>query len=639
MTRLVLFLIGVVTLAAGLSWLADRPGSLVLTWQGYDIETTVFRAAVLLAFLIGLSVFAVSILRQIWASPAAVGRFFNRRREQRGLEALSSGLIAIGSGDRALATRYAVQARKALPNEPLTHLLRAQAAQLSGDRSTSRRIFEAMLSSPDTEQLGLRGLFLEAEREGEREAARQFAARALSLNPKLAWSFDALFDLQCKASDWAGALETLTIGRRHGHIEKPDSDRRRAVLLTAQAQALEEENGQKAQDLAIEAHGLAPDLIPAAVISGRQLASRGNTARAAKIVERTWKRSPHPDLAVVHAFARPGDSPRDRLERIRRLARSTPHSAEGPIAHAQAALEAREFQEARTALEPLLDGRLSQRVCTLMARIEDGERQNAGGVREWLARAVNAPRDPAWTADGIVAEQWAAISPVTGALDAFQWKVPHEAEPGSLSARALEKLDELVPLVSGPARRQPAHRDAVDVADDDEPVAQAAKADAMPKARAEPAASQAGPVPGSPASRSEASIKVEIAKPANGNGAHRMPAADATATAAATAAPVRQPVEVTGRSPKPEGAPAVTADAWDGDPPTRPIGGTQYAASGDRGRNGSASHGGATLAAAPARAPGSSMFVPPRAPDDPGLDDEEPAKAPPDLPTGRTKRV
>lgn len=167
MLRLVLFLLAVSVIAFGLSWLADRPGNLIVQWQGYELETSVFRAIVILAVLLGLAIVLWSVLRQIWNSPAAVGRFLNRRREKRGLEALSSGMIAIGAGDKALATRYAIQARKSLPNEPLTHLLRAQAAQLSGDRVTARRIFEAMLASPDTEQLGLRGLFLEAERERE----------------------------------------------------------------------------------------------------------------------------------------------------------------------------------------------------------------------------------------------------------------------------------------------------------------------------------------------------------------------------------------------------------------------------------------------------------------------------------------
>lgn len=499
MLRLIAYLVGVIALAVGLSWLADRPGTMVVSWQGYDVETSVFRAVVMLALLMGLTVLLWSVGRQIWRSPAAVGRFFTRRRETRGLEALSSGIIAIGTGDKALATRFAVQARKALPNEPLTHLLRAQAAELSGDRATSRRIFEAMLGSPDTEQLGLRGLFLEAQREGEWEAARQFAERAVALNPKLTWPVEALFDLQCKASDWPAALETLTLGRRNGHFDKAVADRRRAVLLTAQAQAIEDENGNKALELASEAHGLAPDLIPAAAIAGRQHASRGATAKAAKIIERTWRSAPHPELAVVYAFARPGDSPRDRFERINRLARATPHSVEGPIALATAAIDVRDWPEARKALAPLLDGNLSQRVCTLMAQIESGERNNTGGVREWLARAVNAPRDPAWTADGIVSDVWAPISPVTGQLDAFQWRVPVEAFGDAAKERALARVDEFVALG---AADETLIEQAADLIDEDARVA---------PARAEPTRAPAAVV------KPEAPIEVEpvatVAKP------------------------------------------------------------------------------------------------------------------------------
>ncbi|MET0568729.1 MAG: heme biosynthesis HemY N-terminal domain-containing protein [Hyphomicrobiaceae bacterium] len=446
MIRLVLFLAGVAAAAAGLAWLADRPGNLMLTWQGYEVETSVFRAVVILATLIGLGSLAWSIIRQIWLSPAVVGHFLARRRQERGLDALSSGMIAVGAGDRSLATRYAMQARRALPNEPLTHLLRAQAAQLSGDRTTSRRIFEAMLSAPDTEQLGLRGLFLEAERTGEPAAARQFAERALQLNAKLGWPVDALFELQCMAADWEGALKTLASGRKHGHVERSVADRKRAVLLTAQAQDLEDSAADTALTLAQEAHTLAPDLVPAAAIAGRALASRGNTPKAARVLEKTWKRAPHPDLAVAYAYARPGDSPRDRLERVKRLARLAPHSVEGPIAVANTAIEARDWEAARKALEPLLETRLSQRVCTLMARIEGEQRNDAGRVREWLARAVNAPRDPVWTADGVVSDRWEAISPTTGALDAFQWRVPVESIDMQSQELIAAKLEELVEL-------------------------------------------------------------------------------------------------------------------------------------------------------------------------------------------------
>lgn len=441
MTRLVLFLLAVILLASGLAWLADRPGSLLITWQGYEIETSVFRAVVIFAALIGLALLVWSVLGQIWSSPAAVSHFLTRRRQRRGLDALSSGMIAIGAGDRSMATRYALQARKSLPNEPLTHLLRAQAAQLSGDKVTARRIFEAMLAAPDTEQLGLRGLFLEAGREGETEAQRQFAERALKLNPKLSWPVEALFELQCKAGDWTGALDTLALAKRHGHIERPVADRRRAVLLAAQAQALEEEDPEKALTLALEAHGLAPSLIPAAAVAGRLLAARGNTARAAKIIQKTWVKSPHPELATAYAYARIGDSPRDRLDRVKHLFTLNPMSIESSIAVAVAAIEARDYAEARRILQPFLEQGLTRRVAALMARVEAEESGDKGKAREWLARAATAPRDAAWIADGVISDRWAPVSPVTGTLDAFEWRVPAdevEGEEGILGADLTE---------------------------------------------------------------------------------------------------------------------------------------------------------------------------------------------------------
>jgi len=59
-----------------------------------------------------------------------------------------------------------------------------------------------------------------------------------------------------------------------------------------------------------------------------------------------------------------------------------------------------------------------------MAEIEERESGDEGRAREWMGRALRAPRDPAWTADGYVSDRWMPVSPVSGRLDAFQWKVP-----------------------------------------------------------------------------------------------------------------------------------------------------------------------------------------------------------------------
>lgn len=458
MIRLVLFLLGIMALVIGLHWLADRPGTITIEWLGYIAETSMFRALIILAIALALALAAWSLLRQLWHTPSTLGRYLLRRRQKRGLDALTSGIIAVGAGDRALAVRYAAQARKALPHAPLTHLLRAQAAQIGGDRATARRIFEAMLAAPETEQLGLRGLFLEAEREGEHEAARQFAERALQRNPRLGWPVESLFELQCRAEDWQGALSTLEIARRQNVVDKASVARRRAVLLTAQAQALEDGNADKALELAREAHRLAPDLIPAAAIAGRILAARGSTPRAARVLLKTWRLSPHPDLAAAYAYARLGDSPRDRLNRVRHLARLTPNHPEAQIAVAISAIEARDWNEARRALEPLLDDRLTPRVCTLMARIEGEQNSDAGRVREWLARAANAARDPAWTGDGATSDHWSPVSPVTGALDVFQWRAPVEAGRDQSAESLAAKVEALIALGAAADARAAAAR-------------------------------------------------------------------------------------------------------------------------------------------------------------------------------------
>jgi HemY protein len=103
------------------------------------------------------------------------------------------------------------------------------------------------------------------------------------------------------------------------------------------------------------------------------------------------------------------------------------------MAIARAAIDAREWQAARNALGGVLRANPTERVCLLMAEIETGEHGDQARARAWLTRALVAPRDPVWTADGQVFEHWAPLSPVTGKLDAFQWRVVEERRPVRLA--------------------------------------------------------------------------------------------------------------------------------------------------------------------------------------------------------------
>ncbi len=304
MIRLVLYFLLLGAAAFGLSWVADRPGKLNVEWLGYDVQTSVFIAAiVLIAFFAAFS-FAVWLGVFTWTAPKRIARRLKHRHERMGQEAVRRGIFAAGAGDKLGALKAGAIAKKLVPEEPLALLLEAQSAQLNEDPIASRQAFERMLDKPEMAELGLRGLYIEAKKAGQAEAAKQFAERALTANPALSWPSSALFDIQCREGDWRGALHTLGLAKQHRHLPKTEADRRRALLLTQLAIELEDTQQGKALAYAQEAAGLFPSLVPAAAVAGRILASQGNTSRAAKLLSQAWRTAQHPESALIAAHAR-----------------------------------------------------------------------------------------------------------------------------------------------------------------------------------------------------------------------------------------------------------------------------------------------------------------------------------------------
>lgn len=426
MIRVLVYVALIFLLAAGFAWLAERPGEISVVWLGYEIRTSLMIAAILTAAALALLAALWTLVRAIIHTPRAAQGYFAARRRDHGYRALSQGMIALGAGDESGASKQAAEARRLLPAEPLALLLSAQAAQLRGDHDAAREAFQGMATGGDTKLLGLHGLFVEAQRAGKHEAARHYAEEAAKARLQLVWAGTALFEYQSAAGEWDDALKTLAANTQAGLVDKPRAQRLQAVLQTARAMELEAGDPENARTAALEAHRLAPDLVPAAVVVSRLSSRLGDVRRAAKIVEATWKLSPHAELAEAYAAVRPGDSNVERMKRIRRLADLRPNNHEASFALARAAIDARDWGEARGALEWLVRERPTERACLLMAEIEEGEFGDRGRVRDWLARAVRAPRDPTWVADGQVFEAWAPVSPISGKLDAFEWKVPAE---------------------------------------------------------------------------------------------------------------------------------------------------------------------------------------------------------------------
>lgn len=443
MVRVIVFLVAIGLAAFGAAWVADQQGTLTLTFDRWQVETSL-PIFVLIVFVGVITLMlAWSLLRFLWRLPARAAAARRRRREVRGRAAITRGLIAIGTGDALDARRQAQAARRLAKDDPLALVLRAQAAQLSGDSAEARDVFHAMATRSDTRLFGLRGLFVEAQRTDDPLGAVAVAEEALKLAPSSGWASQAVLGFRCAQNDWAGALAILDSNKASGLLGNADWQRQRAVLLTAQALEIEASDRDHSQAAIMEAVRLAPTLIPAAALSAKFLSEAGQTRKAMRILEAAWTAQPHPDLADAYMHVRLGDSALERLGRAERLAVRTPSDIEGALAVARAAIDAAEYGRGRAALAPFLAAP-TQRVAVLMAELARAEGDDFR-AREWTQRALRAALDPAWTADGYVSDRWRPVSPVTGRLDAFQWMIPVAALPGPTVSAAEPPAIEAAP--------------------------------------------------------------------------------------------------------------------------------------------------------------------------------------------------
>jgi HemY protein len=433
MYRIILFLVLIALAAAGAAWIADQTGDVMLSWGGWRVQTSLPVFALALGVTIVAGMLAWTTLRTLWRMPERIRRSRRERRHARGRHAITHGLLAIGHGDSSAARLHADVARRHAAHDPLALLLHAQSAQLDGDREGAKAAFRAMAEREDTRLLGLRGLFIEAQRADDAVSAVMIAEEALKLAPSSTWASHAVLGFRCARGDWSGALAILDNNLASGLIDKAAWRRQRGVLLTARALELENVDRDLSRESVIEAVKLAPTLVPSAVLASKYESEAHQVRRSMRIVETAWLKHPHPDLADAYAHVKLGDSARQRLVRVETLAAKTPGHIEGALAIARAAIDATEFARAREVLAPFT-ATPTQRVAMLMAEIERTEHGDSGRARAWTLRAVRALHDPVWTADGYVSDRWRPVSPVTGRLDAFKWQTPLAALPSDKNA-------------------------------------------------------------------------------------------------------------------------------------------------------------------------------------------------------------
>ncbi len=439
MIRALPALIVIVVLIAIAIFIADRPGTVELDWQGWRIDTNVAVLALGVMLLGALAAGLFHLLRRLITAPAAYLRWRRERRREAGFRALTQGMVAVAAGDPEEAIKHSRRADTLLADPPLTLLLSAQAAQLNGDHDAARRYFSAMLERAETEFLGLRGLLMQALHAGDEAAALKLVERAKELRPKTPWVLHRLYQLRARAGQWVEAEATLVEAMGRKAVEAATGRHHRAVLLHEQSRAAEAV-GDTAKAAALAEKSVTHDrtFAPAAIRLAQLQNAQSRARRAIRTLLAAWKEAPRPDVARAFTALFGDEAPLQRLKRVEKLVAANPEHAESHLAVAEAALDAKLWGEARRHLMAAGAGadHPSPRVCRLMARLEEQEHGDMAAARAWLGRAANTPvADPAYVCLHCGAElaEWSAHCPRCHEFGSLTWQTPKRAAPAPLA--------------------------------------------------------------------------------------------------------------------------------------------------------------------------------------------------------------
>jgi len=392
MIRLALYITLAIFVGLGAALLANHQGTIMLNWQGWEIRLS---AAIfcLLIFLYTLFCWYLFKLYRWFRTdnPLRSPKRLESRREK-GRRELDLGWSALAVEDKATALKHGQKARSLLPgdNDPIRLLLRA------GGENPKEDYLGLLHNNPASQLIALKARLEQASAAQNIQESLNILQEMRQLRPGNPWIAGKIFDMLTRAGKWAEATEALN---QLVKSKKRDGEKHLRAVLQYQ-QALEADlSGQKtsARNFAEAALKNDPKFIPAAVLLARQHLAQGDTSKARKVTEATWKHCPHPDLGQFFLELEAMESPSEKFRRIQKFSGINEADRHSLHLRAKTALDTAHWAEAKQALSRLVDEeRATQVTYHLLARLEREQKNDAEAAEAYMARAAKAQPDPTW---------------------------------------------------------------------------------------------------------------------------------------------------------------------------------------------------------------------------------------------------
>lgn len=410
MIKVFWFFIKVLIISALFVWLIEHPGSLSFDWLGYSVETSVaFILIVLFALWLTLTL-TLKLVGIILKSPQSLTLWSQDRQSKKMIDALSDGMIAIAAGDVKTALTKARFIENFKEKPALAYLLCAQAEQLAGNDDKARSHYYDMIAQEKTEFLGYKGLIQQSIAQENYTHALSLAEQAYSKYNDSKWLIDLLYDLKRRKGDWDDALNLSDKEWRMGFLPDQEYHRERILLYFARAKdifkelaslPIEDKAYNNLRDEGFKtlekAYKLDSGLIPLACYYAETLHQFNKTSKALKVIEQSWKDSPHRDLIPVYKTLRNPDETTSQIKHLQKLLDLNDQTYEAHFSFAQIYLNANIWGLARDHLHKALALNPTKEIYMLLAQLERKEFGNETAALKWIEKATSAAENPQWT--------------------------------------------------------------------------------------------------------------------------------------------------------------------------------------------------------------------------------------------------
>lgn len=412
-------------------WVSDLPGSVKISWADYDFSIAVGYFLMIAALVVLVGIFLYNTIMTFVRFPSSYKRYREIRDKEKGYRALTLGLTAVAAGDVKVATKQADLATKLLKDDTgLPLLLKAQTCRMNGDEPQALQTFAALLENEDAAFLGVRGLLQAALDRKDHAKALTLAQQALKIHPKQPWILKLVYELQIKQYQWNDAYRSFNKIKKHTDMTAAQVQREHTAILLATAEDL---RTQRKDDEALKvlkrAHDADPKFAPAATRLAQLYIEKRKRAKALSTLEKSWKKSPHPEIANLWrgliAKKKAGNSI-ERIKWFEKLHKLNTKSSRSLLEAGQTAMDEGLWGKARTYLEEAQDIAPTKELYKKLANLERLSGNGEEIAQRWLKMAETAPDARLWMCKetGRIYESWSPVALPHGSFNTIEWTTP-----------------------------------------------------------------------------------------------------------------------------------------------------------------------------------------------------------------------